>query len=319
MKKILIFAVAAMALVGYTSCNKNKKELEQTKEQNSRLTDSLQVALANSDSLFSLLYDVTSGMEEITQLEQLVSTDISTESPSARQNIADRMAAIQKGLADRRQRIDELEKQLAQQSADNQNQNDANSQKLRAQINMLRAQLEKQTEMVNDLTKKLQEAHVKIGELNNTITDLNTTVDTISKAAAASKREAEISKEQAAASQKTAQQTQEKLDQAVIDLNTVYYVIGNKDELKKHNFISGGGFLRKTKVMAGDYDASYMTKADKRQITFIPIDAKKAKVLTQQPASTYELVKDANGMITLRILNQARFWAAGNILVIQIN
>lgn len=286
MKKILIMIAAALAMVGAASCGNSKLTEEQ--ERTHRLDDSLQVALANSDSLFSLLYDVTTGMEQITQLERLMSTEIGTESTSARQSIAAQMAAIQQGLIDRRKRIEELEKKLGASAGEN--------TKLRTQLTALREQIEKQAATVADLTSQLEHANIKIQNLSVTIDSLHTTVDTMSQAAA---------------------RTQAQLSQAVEDLNSVYYVIGNKNELKAHNFVEGGGFLRKTKVLESDFDSSYMTRADRRTLTAIPLDAKKAKVLTKQPKESYELVKDGNDMLTLRILDPARFWGVSNILVVE--
>lgn len=288
MKKFSIIALAALSLIGVSSCGNDK--LSQEEERNHRLDDSLQIALANSDSLFSLLYDVTTGMEQITQLEKLMATEISPESASARETIASRMAAIQRGLIERRQRIEELEKKLGSSAGEN--------SKLRTQLTALRDQIDKQAAAVADLTTQLENAHIEIATLTSTVDSLNSTVDTITQAAA---------------------QTQRKLDQAVVDLNSVYYVIGTKDELKEHNFIEGGGFLRKTKVLESDFDENYMTRVDRRTFKSLPLDSKKAKVLTKQPVESYEIAQGPNGMLTLRILDPARFWGVSNILVIQTN
>jgi len=286
MKKLITFASAALALVIAASCGNSK--LSEEEARNLRLDDSLQVALANSDSLFSLLYDVTTGMEQITQLEKLMATEISPESASARETIAARMAAIQKGLIERRKRIDELEKKLGAGAAEN--------SRLREQLTALRSQIDKQAAAVADLTVQLENAHIQIASLSNTVDSLNSTVDTITR---------------------NAQRTQQELDQAVNDLNSVYYVIGSKDELKAHNFIEGGGFLRKTKVLESDFDETYMTRVDRRTFRSLPLDAQKAKVLTNQPKESYELAKGPNDMLTLRILDPARFWGVSNILVIE--
>ena len=101
------------------------------------------------------------------------------------------------------------------------------------------------------------------------------------------------------------------------DLNAAYYVIGSNEELKAHNFIEGGGFLRKTKVLESDFDETYMTRVDRRTFRGMPLDAKKAKVLTKQPKESYELAKGPNDMLILRILDPARFWGVSNILVIE--
>lgn len=74
MKKLLPIVSGAAIALAIVSCGNTKLSEEQAR--NNRLDDSLRVALANSDSLFSLLYDVTVGMDQITHLEQLLNAPI---------------------------------------------------------------------------------------------------------------------------------------------------------------------------------------------------------------------------------------------------
>lgn len=287
MKKNIIIAFMAAAVAGLSSCGNSK--LTEEEARNHRLDDSLRVALANADSLFSLLYDVTTGMDQITKLENLMNTQLNTESASARENIARQMEAIQKGLIERRKRIAELEDQLAKHGGEN--------GKLRKQIDMLNSQIDAQAASVLNLRTQLETANIRIAELDSTVVRLNSTVDTIQAARA---------------------DTERQLAQAVDDLNSVYYVIGTSEQLKEHNIIEGGGFLRKTKVLPSDFDQSYMTRADRRSLTVIPLDAKKAKVMTNQPKESYRIDKADNEMLSLVILDPAKFWAVSNILVVEV-
>lgn len=288
MKKFSLAAAFLAALFTFNSCG--SKKLDEAEARNHRLDDSLEVALANADSLFSLLYDVTIGMEQVTRLEKLVGTEINTESTTARESITKQMEAIQRGLMERRKRIEELEAQIAQ--------NKGVSAKYRQQIEVLRQQIDSQAAAVANLQQQLMEANIHIETLENTIEGLTNTVDTINAAR---------------------QQTQDELDSAISNLNAVYYVIGSEKELKEHNIIEGGGFLRKTKVLPSDFDRSYMTRADRRSLTVIPLDAKKAKVMTSQPEDSYRLDRSASGLLSLVITNPESFWATTNILVVKID
>ena len=49
------------------------------------------------------------------------------------------------------------------------------------------------------------------------------------------------------------------------------------------------------------FDNSHFVKADKRELTTIPLNTKKATILTKHPANSYELVTDENGAQTLNI------------------
>lgn len=287
MRKIFVACLSVAGLVAATSCGNTKLSEEQDK--NYRLNDSLQVALANADSMFSVLYDVTTGLEQIAQLEHLVQVQVNTESPSERQDIEARMIAIQKGLIERRKRIEQLEAQLGSKAGEN--------SKLRQQLNALRSQIDGQAATVADLTAKLNSANFRIDVLVDSVSGLKADIDTI--AAAKARAEAETVK-------------------AINDLNAVYFVIGTNKELKEHDFISGGGFLRKTKVLEGDFDRDYMTRADRRTLTTIPTDAPEAKILSSQPKDSYRFEKASNGNLNLIITDATRFWATSNLLVIEV-
>ena len=95
------------------------------------------------------------------------------------------------------------------------------------------------------------------------------------------------------------------------------FAIGTKGELQQHQIIKTG-FLRKTKILPGDFERTYFTQADKRSLVNIPLHSKKAKVLTNQPADSYEIVEEGNQKI-LKIKDAAKFWSISNFLVIQVD
>jgi Tfp pilus assembly protein PilN len=249
------------------------------------------VALDTSNELYQLLYDMSAGMEQITALENLLKTPVGDgESVTNRDHIREQMEAIQQGLAERRQRIEQLEQQLRQQKG-------ATSQ-VKKQIAQLREQIDRQAETVESLRSQLEAANIQIDSLGRTINTLHNTVDTIS--ASRDRKEAERKA-------------------AVDELHTVYYVIGTNKELKSHNIIEGGGFLRKTKILPSDFDRSYMQRGDRRNIVEIPLDSKKAKVMTPQPSDAYQISTKSNGTKVLRITDPDKFWATTNILVVQVD
>ena len=287
MKRLLpIIATTILLTIFATGCGNRKLSPEELAEHN--IGDSLRVALANADTMYALLYDVTVGLEQITQLEHLLSGSIDEEQPDTRADIARRMKAIQRGLYERRLRIEELEKQLGT--------NDKGNAKLQKRLSDLRKQIDSQAETVRDLTTRLEAANFKIEELQDSIVGLTASIDS------AMMNQAEM---------------QQELDNAYTEINTVYYVIGNKDELKTHGFKQGGTIFKKSQL-GTDFDMDYMTSADRRTLSRIPLDSKKAKILTEQPESSYTLEKDENGLLTLVITDSETFWALRDFLVIEV-
>lgn len=295
MKKfpILTVAIASMLTI---SCKDNSQQTAPASMLDSTdvvtmSREELEATLMTQDTLIALVNDISADMIQLKSIEMIVSspTGISGETASQKQQIIADMQAVKQTLAERRQRLAELEKKLKDNSAQNAT--------LLKTIENLKAQIEQNEVTIQTLTKELAEANIKISNLTVTVDSLNTNVAT---------EKAEKAKAQEEASNLTT------------ELNTCYYAIGSKKELEEHNIIQSG-FLRKTKIMQGDYQMGYFTAIDKRTSTTIALHSKKAKILTNQPTDSYKIVDDANGLKILEITNPSRFWAASNYLVIQTN
>ncbi len=294
MKKLAICAAAALTIL--TGCNGDK--LQKAESENAELKSDLQETLAAQDSLFALLNDITDGMGQIKDLEKIVTApgDLSSESQSRKDQIRDDMMAIQQALEARRQRLEQLEAKLKAQGIQNAT--------LTKTINSLNAQIAAQQEEISTLTKKLAEANIQIEMLDGQVRNLNTTVDSLN-TGLANERTERANAEAAAVS-------------ATNELNECFYAIGSKEELRKQKILETG-FLKKAKLMKGDFSQNYFTTADKRTLTTISLHSKKAKVLTGQPADSYTIDTTADGSKILRITNPTKFWQLTNYLVVQID
>ncbi len=287
MKKLLLAAVGALTLL--TACNSKPKTDEEVNQamQNASAAE-LQAAISDRDSLLSLVNDISMGMEQIKRLENILAISNTGDGTTPRAQVEADIRAIQQTLEQRRARLAELESKLK-------NSNLANSG-LRKTIETLRAQIDSQSAEIETLRNSLNDAHAQIGTLNTKVDSLNTTV-------------ADVSGQRDAAEQKSTELANE--------LNTCYYVFASNKELKEHKILETG-FLRKSKLMKGNFDQSFFNIADKRTLSTINLHAKKAKVLSNQPAGSYDII-DNNGSKTLRILNPQAFWSLSNYLVIEID
>lgn len=289
MKRSFLF-FAVIALMCLAACNGNKTDNTGNDSIVAQFNDSLLIANAEKDSLLSLINDINEGMMQIRDMEKIISaSNLNAETPNKKQQIMDNMALIQQALQDRREKLAALERRLKNSSG--------NSSQLQETIDGLKKQLEEQQATINQLTEELRKAHIEIQSLNTTVDSLNVANQTI----AEQKEEAEVKSEQLAN-----------------ELNTCYYVIGSKSELKEHKIIETG-FLRKTKVMEKDYEIEYFTKGDKRTLAEIPLYSKKAKIYTKHPADSYEIVTADDNTKTIVITNPTKFWELSNFLVVQID
>lgn len=285
---ILFITVTFILLI---SCGDNGKKdterpslLEVSKQE-------LATAVQERDQLMELVKLISDDMEQIRRLENIltVSNAQTAENPRQRTQLLADMAAIKKTLQQRRERLADLEGRL-QNSA-------MYSEALQGAIDALRAQLEHQSLEMDSLRRQLTAANEHIGLLNDTVDSLNNTVIAVT--------DEKVAAENAATELNT-------------ELNTCYYVVGKKSELKAHNILETG-FLRKSRLMKGDFDRGFFTITDKRHLATLPLNSRKAKILTNHPEKSFEITTDSNNQKALHILDKEEFWSLSNYLVIQID
>ena len=289
MKKFLLMSLACLAIL--SACDKKPEQDVTTEEQLQDATkQELAAAVADRDQLLSLVNEISSGMAEIKRLENIltVSTGVNGETPSQRAQIEADIAAIQQTLQQRREQLEQLERRLQQSTLNNKN--------LQQTVETLRAQIDSQSAEIENLRASLDDANRQIGELHSTVDSLHTTVNTVT-----GERD----------------QAQAETQELANEMNTCYYVVASKKELKEHKIIESG-FLRKTKIMRSDFDQSFFVTADRRTLHTIALHSNKAKVLTNHPSGSYQIVEQ-NGQKVLKITNPDQFWSLTNYLVIQID
>lgn len=285
MRKLIVIGITGLLIL--SGCT-DKKKLEEAQKQNDATRAELIEAVSDRDQLLSLVNEISAGMDQIKQLENILSVSGKNETPGQRERIQSDIAAIQQTLQQRREKLADLEKKLSASSVANSN--------LKNTIASLRSQIDSQANEIASLRSNLNEAAGKIGQLDAAVDSLHTTVSNV-----------------------TAERDSTEQQNTIItnELNQCFYAIGTKSELKENKIIETG-FLRKTKLMKGDFDHSFFTTADKRTLTTIELNSDKAEVLTNQPAGSY-VITEANGHKVLRITNPAAFWSLSNYLVIKID
>ncbi|MEE0979109.1 MAG: hypothetical protein UH625_06850 [Muribaculaceae bacterium] len=289
--KLAIGSFAAILTSGaiMTSCS-SKTDGDSSMVQGPTTRDSLQIAMANQDSLLVLMNDISEDMMQIKSMENLLAntSNLSGESTSRRDQIRNDMKIIQQTLQDRRERLDELEKKLKSTNGSN--------ALLQKSIETLKQQIAAQEETIAGLREELSKANIVIENLNYRVDSLNSKVT-------------------------VAQEEIKQKDQVNSDLtnemNTVYYAIGTGKELKESGLMKDGGFLRSDKINPADFNAKLFIKGDKRTLQTIPLYSKKAKVMTAQPESSYKIEEGANGEKVLTIVNPAKFWNQSPYLVVK--
>lgn len=294
MKTKFAFAISALAASAMIASCSGSDKSGQSVPADSSLTDAsrqeLIEAINERDQLLALVNEISATTTEIKNLEKIVSINASQAEMTEGSQITSDLQSIKDALEQRRAKINELEQKLRAAGSSNAS--------LLATIDALKSQLASQSAQIDDLSARLGAAQQQIEVLDQTVANLSDSVQSVTNQRDAAQQEA-YQQEQIA--------------------NACHYVVATRQELKNHNIIEGGGFLKKTKVMDGDFDKSFFITRDKRTLTQIPLHSTKAKVLTKyQPEDSYEIV-DINGQKVLRILNPTKFWGVSNYLVVQID
>jgi hypothetical protein len=112
-------------------------------------------------------------------------------------------------------------------------------------------------------------------------------------------------------------------DRLTTERNTVYYIIGTKDDLlKKHVIVQTGGMMGigKVQVPARELNPTDFTSIDKTAVANIPLpNAEKSyKIVTRQDVTALEMQPDEKGRIktAIAIKDPVAFWGQSKYLII---
>ena len=283
MKRIVISLLALTVLM---ACN-NKKEEKNLASQNTidSLTDVVNQKNNELNDIMSTFNDIQEGFREINEAEGRVNIARNNGETNAKADIMENISFIKRTMQLNKERIAKLREQLKESSF--------NTSKLQATIESLNKELESKTARIEELQAELDSKNAHIAHQDKQISELNTNVNSLTADNAAKARAVEQQDKQ---------------------LNTAWYVFGTKKELREQHILEGTN-----KVLKGNsFNKDYFTKIDIRVDKVIKLYSKSAKLLTNHPAGSYSLDKDARGMYTLRITNPTTFWSVSKYLVVVV-
>ena len=104
------------------------------------------------------------------------------------------------------------------------------------------------------------------------------------------------------------------------ELNTAWYCVGTQKELTANGVLTKeGGFIglgKVSKLNTAAMNKEYFKQIDVTQVLEIPINAKKAKVVTSHPAGSFKLEGQVDKLV---IGDVAQFWSVSKYLVIVVD
>ena len=280
-----VFLFIALVLLFTTGCNQKKEapvDLQRVAEN-----DSLQKIISQRDNeindMMATMNEIQSGFREINEAENRLSLAKNGEGANKAQQIRENIKFISTRMKENRALIAKLQKQLKESNF--------KGSEMSKTIESMIKQLGEKDQQLQQLRAELDSKDIHITELDETINNLNTNVSDL-------KSESE--------------QKSQTISGQDMQLNTAWYVFGNKRELKEQRILVDG------KVLQGSFNKNYFTKIDIRVDKVIKLYSKSAKLLTMHPSSSYTLSRDANNQYVLNITNPQLFWSTSKYLVVLV-
>lgn len=286
-KSLQLALVAALVLLGgttaylYTQFQKKSQDFVAMK-------DSQQQSENRYESTINAIAEIQDSLNAISLGEngiQMQSKELASEQrlsgPNGQQAL-DRIAQLRESISRSKQRIRQLESSLH-----------SSGMKVKG--------LEK---MIAGLKQGVEEKTQQVAQLQTQVESLTTQVAGL--------------QTEVAQTQDTVRQRDESLEQRRRELATIYYVVGNKKQLTQSGvLVAKGGVLGvgKTLTPSDHIQDGTFQSIDTDQQTTVTIAAAKARVLTPQPASSYEM-RLVGGQVELHILNPNEFRKVRQLVIL---
>ncbi|ACF14775.1 conserved hypothetical protein [Chloroherpeton thalassium ATCC 35110] len=184
--------------------------------------------------------------------------------------------------------------------------------------------LQENKKKVSSLQKKMQQYRYRVSSLEKMVENLQNTISQKEMEIAYLKEEISSLNVKVAALETTIRQKERVIQQKEEEINEVYYIIGDWEQLKEKGVIEDqGGFLwfGKTTVATKDFDLTKFTKVSAEATSMIQINhpLSQVELLTSHSKDSYEIKKDGENASVLQIKDAKEFWKKAKCLVILLN
>ena len=278
MKKIVILGIgASMFFLG--SCVESSQKYKSLQARLDSLSTVHIMQNSEMESMLADLNDISAGMQSLRDAERLLTLETINEnkanSKSKQQlnQLKKDVQAITEAIASYKEQISKLEGKNKSQSAE-----------FKRLIAGLNAELDQRTQKLNEITKQLA---VKTEEVAN----LTENVEALDKA------------------NKSQQMTINEQDMAI---HQGHYLIGNRKELKEAEVISRQGILCPPVASSQAQAEPTLPICIIREMKVIPLNSKKAKLLSVHPADSYTFFGDPVKMVDMTLQKSMTKIISGN-------
>ena len=290
MKQFVILGIGA-SMFFMSSCVESSQKYKDLLARADSLNAVSVMQTQELEGMFADINDITAGMQSLRDAENLLRLEAEKENKAGSKSkqqlnqLKNDVRAITEAIAGYKSQIATLESKNKSQSAE--------FKRLIANLNAeLDARSAKIVEITNQLAATNKELAFKVEEVKT----LTQNVDSLDKETKGQKM-------------MIAEQDQ--------TIHMANYLIGNRKELKEAEVISRQGIFCPPIVSSQAQKADFIN-IDIRETTAIPVNSKKAKLLSVHPADSYTLEAGEDGNLVLKITDVTTFWKQTKYLVVMI-
>jgi hypothetical protein len=274
----------------FMGCNKQK--IESLQVRNDSLIQQGELKESSINDFLAALNEIQDNLNTIKLKENIISEQYEGNmemKKDAKEQINSDISAIYSLLTDTRSKLNDAQDKLGKSGF--------RIKEFEKMVNNLNLQLTQKDSSLLAMKTELENMNIRIASLNNDVTELT---------------QWNSEKESIIASQV------EVIDNKNLELNTAFYAVGTKKELKEENIItSSGGFigLGKAEKLNQTFDEKLFTRIDIRNVTEIPLPGKKQQIVTPHDTTSYKINSESDPVI-LQIVDKEKFWKSSKYLVV---
>jgi len=286
MKKISAMLAVAMTVV-LAGCNQVSKEQYQ---QATNTNDSLMyVALQQGNEIYELSTTLNAVSEQLDQIngQLALSNGEDQNLVDKRDRLIKQIAMVKQTIEEKQRALDELQKKYSAQLGQN--------KVLKQTIERLQSEVAGYESKIADFKIVVANHEEKIEDLTNSLTETQVSLAT---------------------SMAQNEQQQEVISTQDEMLNTGFYIVADKNRLKDLGLLEGN-LLTKKRLTRQGFSSEGFTKVDIRELSELPLGAKKVDILSSHPSASYELIGQADGTRKLIIKDPSQFWSNTRYLVVK--
>lgn len=272
----------------------NQKEAEiaaLTSERNS-ISQMAQQKDSVMNDMESSFFEIENNLNSIKERRNQIALVRAEGGKNRKQAIIEDIKMLDNMVEENNKKIAELEQKLKKSGL--------NLKAYEARLQNLNATIESQNIEIAELKSMLENKNNTLAEMDSRINNLNSNV----------KQQAD-----------TITYKQKVIVDKTDKLNTAHVVLGTFKELKEEGILNReGGLLGlgSSKAIQENFDPTHFTDLDIRQTKTIPLNVKKAKLISEHPNNSYSLIEENGQIAYLQIDNPQEFWRISKYAVIEV-